>query len=108
MRTIDPKIEAVAQALCDAEIDGIGAGWKWSHAQPDHKNALREAARVAIEAAEAFAPVLTLDVDGYVDAQGIQYIGKATKQTDGSWRCLANVAGSFCIVEIKLTPSRAP
>jgi len=44
-----------------------------------------------------------LDVDGMVDSKGVQFIGKAKRQPDGTWRCLANVGGAFCIVEVKVT-----
>lgn len=46
-----------------------------------------------------------LDVDGRFDSKsdGIQYIGKATQQIDGTWRCLANVAGALCLVEVRIT-----
>jgi len=44
------------------------------------------------------------DVDGMVDRkrEGISYIGQATKQFDGTWRCLANVGGMLCLVEVKI------
>jgi hypothetical protein len=44
-----------------------------------------------------------VDVDGVVDARGVQFIGRAARQPDGTWRCLANVAGALCIVEVKVT-----
>ncbi len=43
------------------------------------------------------------DVDGHVDARGIEYIGKASLQFNGKWRCLANVGGALCVVEVKIT-----
>jgi hypothetical protein len=43
------------------------------------------------------------DVDGHVDAKGIRYIGKAVLMGDGTWRCLANVGGALCRVEVKIT-----
>jgi hypothetical protein len=44
-------------------------------------------------------------VDGLTDPQNDQivYIGTATRQYDGMYRCLASVGGSLCIVEVKLT-----
>ncbi len=45
-----------------------------------------------------------VDVDGYIDARGIRYLGKATRQEDGTWRCLADVDGALCLVEVTLTP----
>lgn len=50
------------------------------------------------------AVVDEIDVDGHVDAHGIRYWGKATRAEDGKWRCLADVHGSLCIVEINLAP----
>ena len=49
-------------------------------------------------------PRLEIDIDGYVDAKGIKYIGKATKGQDGKWVCLANVAGTLCQVEVTIEP----
>jgi len=43
-----------------------------------------------------------LDVDGYIDAKGIRYLGKATKQPDGTWRCLADIAGALVLVQVKI------
>jgi len=45
-----------------------------------------------------------IDIDGMVDMEkNIQYIGKAKKQPDGKWHCLANVSGALCIVEVVIT-----
>lgn len=44
-----------------------------------------------------------VDVDGRFDEKsGIMYIGKATRQEDGTWRCLANVGGALCLVEVSI------
>lgn len=44
-----------------------------------------------------------VDVDGMFDERRqIQYLGKARKQPDGTWRCLANVGGCLCLVEVKI------
>jgi hypothetical protein len=43
-----------------------------------------------------------VDVDGILDEKGFEYIGKATKQPDGSWQCLANVGGALCRVEVNI------
>jgi hypothetical protein len=45
-----------------------------------------------------------VNVDGYIDTLGTVYLGVATKQEDGTWQCLANVAGALCLVEVKITP----
>lgn len=44
-----------------------------------------------------------LSLDGYVDARGIRYVGKATRQPNGKYACLADVNGSLCRVEVTLT-----
>lgn len=48
-------------------------------------------------------PIPTFDLDGYIDKKGIRYIGEATRQEDGTWRCLAVVDGALCIVEVLIT-----
>lgn len=43
-----------------------------------------------------------LNIDGLVD-RGIRYIGKAVQSgTHGTYRCLANVGGSLCVVEVTI------
>ncbi len=32
----------------------------------------------------------------------IQLMGKASLQPDGTWRCLANVGGALCLVQVKV------
>jgi hypothetical protein len=44
-----------------------------------------------------------IDVDGYVDARGIRYLGKAILMGDGTWRCLADIDGRLCRVECTIT-----
>lgn len=46
-----------------------------------------------------------VDVDGHIDEKGIRYIGKALKQPDGTWICLADIGNSLCRVEVKITPT---
>ena len=41
-----------------------------------------------------------IDIDNYVDARGIRYIGKAIKQNNGKYFCLADVGGMLCRVEV--------
>jgi hypothetical protein len=48
-------------------------------------------------------PPKEVDVDGLVDSKGVVFIGKATQQFDGTWRCLANVGGALCLVEVRLS-----
>jgi hypothetical protein len=46
-----------------------------------------------------------IDVDGLVDeAHNIRYLGKATRGFDGRWRCLADVGGALCLVEVTVRP----
>ena len=47
-----------------------------------------------------------VDVDGMVDTKGVRCIGNATRQIDGTWRCLANVGGALCIVEVSISLKR--
>ena len=54
----------------------------------------------------ANADATEIDVDGVVDeTTGIRYIGKATKTFGGRWRCLANVGGALCLVELTVRPA---
>ena len=56
--------------------------------------------------ATAEADATEIDVDGLVDeSTGIRYIGKATKIFGGRWRCLANVGGALCLVELTVRPA---
>lgn len=43
-----------------------------------------------------------IDIDGYIDRKGIRYLGKAVQVFDGTWRCLADVNGCLCRVEVSL------
>lgn len=45
----------------------------------------------------------TVDIDGFFDEKnGVHYIGKAARTKDGSYRALANVGGSLCLVECSI------
>lgn len=45
-----------------------------------------------------------INVDGlHALGGGVTYLGKAKRQADGSYYCLANVQGALCRVQIKLT-----
>ena len=49
-------------------------------------------------------PKREVDLDGRVDEKrNIHYLGSATQMFDGTWRCLANVDGYLCLVEVSLT-----
>lgn len=41
-----------------------------------------------------------INLDGLVDRRGFKYVGRATMQFDGTWRCLADVCGALCLVEV--------
>ena len=45
------------------------------------------------------------DVDGMCDSrsQHITFIGRATKDENGKWMCLAKIDGMLCVVEAKIT-----
>ena len=44
-----------------------------------------------------------LDLEGYADERrGVQYMGRATKQENGKYVCLANVNGALCTVEVSV------
>jgi len=48
-----------------------------------------------------------IDLEGYVDSKGIRYFGKARRSVgdgEGVYRCLADVGGALCLVELKVTP----
>lgn len=49
-----------------------------------------------------------VNVDGVMDDKGIVFLGKATQQFDGTWRCLANVYGTLCLVEVKVSITPDP
>ena len=53
--------------------------------------------------APAFDVLEEVDLDGHVDRKGIRYIGKAKRQDDGKYICLAIVGGALCRVEVTLT-----
>jgi hypothetical protein len=48
-----------------------------------------------------------IDIDGLIDYETrygrIRYVGKAYELANGSWRCLADVRGMLCRVEVKIT-----
>lgn len=47
-----------------------------------------------------------IKMDGVVDEErGIHYWGIATRQENGKYRCLANVGGCLCLVELIATPA---
>lgn len=57
---------------------------------------------------ELMAPANAVEIDIHdrVDeAKGIRYIGKARLGFDGLWRCLADVGGALCLVEITVRPT---
>jgi hypothetical protein len=48
-----------------------------------------------------------IDVDKMMDPKyDIIYLGKATLQFDGTWRCLANVHGALCLVEASIKQTK--
>lgn len=57
------------------------------------------------ERMRARAMPMEVDLDGHVDARGVKYLGKALRQPDGLYICLADVNGCLCRVEVRITPS---
>jgi hypothetical protein len=58
---------------------------------------------VTVEAAQ---DATEIDLDGIVDeTTGIHYVGKALRVFGGQWRCLANVGGALCLVEVCIRPT---
>lgn len=55
-----------------------------------------------------FDDVTEIDLDGHVDGKGVRYIGKANRHPDGTWRCLADVGGALCLVEVRIRPEADP
>ena len=50
-----------------------------------------------------------INVHGYVDsARDIEHLGAAWKMADGTWRCVANVRGALCLVEVTIHPKPNP
>lgn len=46
----------------------------------------------------------TICIEGRIDeSRQIRYLGEATQMFDGTWRCLAEVQGCLCLVQITLT-----
>jgi hypothetical protein len=46
--------------------------------------------------------MVELNLDGHIDERGIQYIGRATRRSNGQWVCLADVKGCLCLVEVSV------
>jgi hypothetical protein len=38
-----------------------------------------------------------VQLDLFVDAKGVRYLGVARRQPDGTWRVLASVGGALCL-----------
>lgn len=47
-----------------------------------------------------------LVVDGMTPKPGITLWGRATKNANGKWECLADVLGNLCRVELNITSSQ--
>jgi hypothetical protein len=43
-----------------------------------------------------------IDIDGYVDARGVQFLGKARHVSDNTYTCLAIVDSALCVVEVRI------
>jgi hypothetical protein len=49
------------------------------------------------------APSHSVAVDGIQPEEGIELWGRAMRQEDGTYQCLANVHGALCRVEVNIT-----
>ena len=59
-------------------------------------------------AEEPETPGKKVNVNGRLDeARGIEYLGDAHEMTDGTWRCLANVRGMLCRVQVSITEEKS-
>jgi hypothetical protein len=55
---------------------------------------------------EATPNTTEIDLHNVVDEKtGIRYIGKARREFGGQWRCLADVGGALCLVEVSFRPT---
>jgi hypothetical protein len=85
---------------CPARQFGSSCGWCNTEALKIDQLAQERALRALVPYVTS-----TVDVDGVIDEKnGIIYLGKATRQPDGTWRAMANVGGSLCVVECRITP----
>lgn len=66
----------------------------------------RAALRAEVAQWQAFADG-EVDVDGTYCDKGVRYLGKAKRQPDGTWQCLADVGGALCRVECRISPRKA-
>lgn len=48
------------------------------------------------------SPPDEIDVDDVTDSKGVRFIGKATRQPNGEYHCLADVGGALCVVEVSV------
>jgi hypothetical protein len=47
-----------------------------------------------------------IDLDGVVDETiGVRYLGRARRVFGDQWRCLADVCGALCVVEVTVRPT---
>ena len=44
----------------------------------------------------------TIDVNKFITKEGIELIGKAHRVDGGRYKCLANVYGCLCLVEVTI------
>lgn len=97
------------QVLANDNMSKLGkllaqAGEKIAQLESDKQT--MEAELIVRDSQHAVCPA-EVDVDDYVDDKGIRYIGKAVKQPNGKYVCLADVGGTLCKVECALTPRRS-
>lgn len=49
----------------------------------------------------------TIDMEGMSPSEGVTCMGVATRLSESSYRCMANVGGALCIIEVRLTQDEA-
>lgn len=56
-----------------------------------------------------YKPRITCNLDRMYDhkSEHISYIGRATLYQSGKWRVLANVNGTLCLVEVRISRKEA-
>ncbi len=109
--------EERAQGFCEGLSYKGKSGWS-GRLIPQDLEELKEDEPELYEQVEHLIPVAPapptrtgkkVNVQGRMDeARGIEYLGDAWEMSDGTWRCLANVRGMLCLVEVTITELKEP
>jgi len=68
-----------------------------------HKQPARQPTDVGLSLEVPYCAPQEVDVDGWIDGKGVRYLGKALRQENGKYVCLADVNGCLCRVECAIT-----